>query len=95
MKNPFIERLWISREVRLAIIVAILSAAGSVACVAGDWKAGITILGVAAAMVAAFWLAVVRPAQIPRDAVVIVRLAGPIEEDVTRSPLDQLMRRGA
>src|SRR5208337_5019537 len=95
MKNPLIERLWISREVRLAIIVAILSAAGSIACAAGDWKSGITILGVAAAMVAAFWFAVVRPAQIPRDAVVIVRLAGPIEEDVTRSPLDQLMRRGA
>ena len=46
-------------------------------------------------MVAAFWFAVVRPAQIPHDAVVVVRLAGPIEEDVTRSPLDQLMRRGA
>src|SRR5271157_3517575 len=95
MKNPLIERLWISREVRLAIIVAILSSAGSIACAAGDWKAGITILGVAAAMVAAFWFAVVRPAQIPRGAVVMVRLAGPIEEDVTRSPLDQLMRRGA
>ena len=95
MKNPFIERLWISREVRLAIIVAILSAVGAVACLAGDWKAGITVLGVAAAMVVAFWFAVVRPAQIPRDAVVVVRLAGPIEEDVTRSPLDQLMRRGA
>jgi len=95
MKNPFIERLWISREVRLAIIVTILSAVGTVACAAGDWKVGITILGVAAAMVAAFWFAVVRPAQIPRDAVVVVRLAGPIEEDVTRSPLDQLMRRGA
>ena len=95
MKNPLIERLWISREVRLAIIVAILSAVGSVACAAGDWKAGITIIGVAAAMVAAFWFAVVRPAQIPRNAVVVVRLAGPIEEDATRSPLDQLMRRGA
>jgi len=95
MKNPLIERLWISREVRLAIIVAILSAAGTIACAAGDWKAGITALGVAAAMVAAFWFAVVRPAQIPRDAVVIVRLAGPIEEDVTRSLLDQFMRRGA
>lgn len=95
MKNPLIERLWISREVRLAIIVAILSAIGSVACAAGDWKAGITIIGVAAAMVAAFWFAVVRPAQIPRNAVVVVRLAGPIEEDATRSPLDQLMRRGA
>ncbi len=95
MKNPFIERLWISREVRLAIIVAILSAVGAIACDAGDWTAGITILGVAAAMVAAFWFGVVRPAQIPRDAVVVVRLAGPIQEDVTRSPLDQLMRRGA
>jgi protease-4 len=95
MKNPFIERLWISREVRLAIVVAILSAAGTVACVTGEWKTGITIFGIAAAMVAAFWFAVVRPAQIPRDAVVMVRLAGPIEEDVSGSPLDLLMRRGA
>jgi protease-4 len=95
MKNPFIERLWISREVRLAIVVAILSAVGTVACVTGDWKAGISIFGVAVAMVAAFWFAVVRPAQITRDAVVMVRLAGPIEEDVSGSPLDQIMRRGA
>ncbi|HKN13306.1 MAG TPA: signal peptide peptidase SppA [Candidatus Binatus sp.] len=95
MKNPFIERLWISREVRLAIIVAILFAVGVVACAAGDWKAGITALGIAAAIIAAFYFAVVRPAQIPHDAVLIVRLAGPIEEDVTGSPLDQIMRRGA
>ncbi len=95
MKNRFFGNLWISREVRRAIIVAILCAAGAVACAAGDWKAGITALGIAVALVAAFWFAVVRPAQIPRDAVLVVRLAGPIEEDVTRSPLDQLMRRGA
>ena len=66
MKNRFIERLWISREVRLAIIVAILGAVGAVACAAGDWKIGIAVLGVAAAMVAAFYFAVVRPARIPR-----------------------------
>ncbi|MGA9724224.1 MAG: signal peptide peptidase SppA [Candidatus Binatus sp.] len=95
MKNRFFGNLWISREVRLAIIVAILCAVGAVACAAGDWKAGITALGIAVALVAAFWFAVVKPAQIPRDAVLVVRLAGPIEEDVTRSPLDQLMRRGA
>ena len=52
MKNPFIDRLWISREVRLAIIVAILCAVGAVACDAGDWKIGITVLGIAAAIVA-------------------------------------------
>jgi protease-4 len=95
MKNAFIENLWLSREVRLAILIAVLCAVGAVACAAGDWKTGIAILAVAAAIVAAFWFAIVRPAQIPHDAVVVIRLAGPIEEDVTRSPLDQLMRRGA
>jgi protease IV len=95
MKNEFIENLWLSREVRLGIMVAVLCAVGGVACAAGDWKIGIGILGVAAAMVAAFWFAIVRPAQIPHDAVVVIRLAGPIEEDVTRSTLDQIMRRGA
>src|SRR5271170_849496 len=95
MKNEFIENLWLSREVRLGTIVAVLCTVGGVACAAGDWKIGIAILGVAAAMVAAFWFAIVRPAQIPHDAVVVIRLAGPIEEDVTRSPLDQIMRRGA
>src|SRR5271156_3841973 len=95
MNKSIRDRLWISREVRLGIVVAILCSVGAVACAAGDWKAGIAILGVAAALVAAFWFAVVRPARIPHDAVLMVRLAGPIEEDVTRSPLDQLMRRGA
>ncbi len=94
MKNPF-ERLWISREVRLAIMVAILAGAGAVLCDAGDLTAGITLLAMALALVAAFWFAIVRPALIPGDAVVMIRLAGPIEEDVSRSPLDQIMHRGA
>jgi protease IV len=95
MKNLFTERLWISREVRLGIIVAILFLVGSVACTAGDLKLGFGIIGIAVALVAAFYFAVVRPARIPRDSVLVIRLAGPIEEDVTRSPLDQIMRRGA
>jgi protease-4 len=95
MKNAFIENLWISREARLAIVVVVLCVVGAIACAAGDWKIGIAILGVAAAIVAAFWFAIVKPARIPHDAVLVIRLAGPIEEDVTRSPLDQLMRRGA
>ncbi len=95
MKNPFIERLWINREVRLAIIVTILGVVGVVACAYGHWKVGIAVLGIAAAIVAAFYFAVVKPARIPRDAVLVIRLAGPIEEDVTRSPLDQILRRGA
>src|SRR6266481_94068 len=94
MKNPF-KGLWISREVRLAILVSIMTAAGAILCVAEHWTAGIVVLAMALAIVAAFWLAIVRPARIPRDAVVMIRLAGPIEEDVTGSPLDQIVRRGA
>jgi protease-4 len=94
MKNPFAERWWISREVRLAIIVAILMIGGAVASSFGDLKAGFTAEAVAVAIVAAFWFAVVRPARIPHGAVVMVRLTGPLEEDVPRSPLDQLLRRG-
>jgi protease IV len=95
MKNPFSERFWISREVRLGIVVAILFSVGAVFCAAGDLKTGLSVIAVAVAMVAAFHFAVVRPAQIPHDAVLVIRLAGPIEEEVTGSPLDQIMRRGA
>src|ERR1700687_591470 len=94
MKNPF-KGMWISREVRLAILISIMAAAGTILCAADHWAAGITVLAMAAAIVVAFWLAVVRPARIPRDAVVMIRLDGPIEEDVTGSPFEQIVRRGA
>ncbi|HWN57728.1 MAG TPA: hypothetical protein VNO74_06485, partial [Methylomirabilota bacterium] len=71
MKNPF-KGLWISREVRLAILISIMTSAGAILCVADHWTAGIVILAMALAIVAAFWLAVVRPARIPRDAVVMI-----------------------
>src|SRR5580658_9106817 len=95
MNKSIRDRFWISREIRLGILVAILFVVGSVACAAGDLKTGFGVMAVAVALVAAFYFAIVRPAQIPHDAVLMVRLTGPIEEDVTRSPLDQLMRRGA
>ncbi|HZC46020.1 MAG TPA: signal peptide peptidase SppA [Candidatus Acidoferrum sp.] len=95
MKNPIKDRVWISREVRVAIIDAILCIGASVAFVAGDLKLGMALLLIAVAMVAAFYFAVIRPALIPRGAVLMIKLAGAIEEDVTGSPLEQLMRRGA
>jgi protease-4 len=95
MKNPITERLWISREVRLAIVVLILYVVGAIGLAFGHWGVGITAIGIGLALVAAFYFAIVRPAQIPHDAVLVVRLSGPIEEDVTRSPFDQIMRRGA
>jgi protease-4 len=91
MKKSFLKHLWISREVRIAIAVAILAGIGAYACAAGDWKLGVTLLVAAAAVIAAFWMLVVRPARIPHDAVVILHLGGAIHEDARRAPLQQLM----
>jgi protease IV len=94
------KKLWrgahrVGPEIRLAILVAALSAAGALECVSGAWGAGIVLLILAVAAVVAFWFLVVRPARIPRDAILVLRLAGAIHEDTRRSPLEQLMRRGA
>ncbi len=93
IKNAINRLFWISREIRLAIVVSIFCAVGAVAFLAGHWIAGIVLLAIAGALIAAFWLAVVKPARIPGDAVVVITLSGSIEEDGNRSPLDQIMRR--
>ncbi len=92
IKNPFAD-LALSREVRLAILVTILIAAGAIACAWDHWIIGIALLAFAAALVAAFWFAIFRPARIPRDAVVMIRLTGSIPEEVPHSAIDQIMRR--
>jgi protease-4 len=95
MNRSIFRHLWISREVRIAILVAVLSAAGTLFLAAGDLRDGIWMLAIAAVVIAAFWFFVVRPARVPRQAVVSLRLAGSLPEDARRSPLDQLLRRGA
>jgi protease IV len=94
MKRKFPTRLWISREVRLAIIVAVLVLLGAFALTHHETKPGIALIFVAAASVTAFWYAIVRPARIPREAVITIRLSGSIHEDPQITPLDQLLRRG-
>jgi len=42
-------------------LISIMTSAGAILCVADHWTAGIVILAMALAIVAAFWLAVVRP----------------------------------
>lgn len=95
MNKSFLKDLWISREFRIAVVVAILCVLGGFACAAGHWKLGVAVIVAAAAVVAAFWLVVVRPARLPRDAVVTLELGGAIREDSRRSPLQQLMGGGA
>ncbi len=86
------EKLWIPREVRLAIIVVILLAVAWFMFSHGQWQAALAAFAAAAGLVAAFYVFILRPALIPRDAVVMIRLAGPIPEEPRRGPLDQLLR---
>jgi protease-4 len=84
----------LSREVRIAVLTAVLIAAGAI-CFGAGWRASaIALFAAAAGVVAAFQLFVVRPAKIPRDAALSIRIAGGIREDAPRSPLDQLRSRG-
>jgi protease-4 len=56
-------------------------------------EAGIALCVVAAGFAAVFYAMVWRPARIPRDAVLIIKLAGAVREIAPRSPLDQLRGR--
>jgi protease-4 len=85
----------LTRETRVAILVAFLIALGTI-CLDERWvRAGLGSFLAAAAIAVGFYLFVIRPARIPRDAVLTIRLAGGIREDAPRSPLEQLRSRGA
>ena len=78
------------REIKAALLVALMAAAGAVLIHHGLWEAGIALCLMAAGIAAAFYAMVWRPARIPRDAVLIIKLAGAMREVAPRSPLDQL-----
>jgi len=81
------------REVRVAMLVALVAGAGAVGIHFGLREAGIGLYAMAAAIAAAFYLLIVRPARIPRGAVLTIKLAGAMRESTPRSPLDQLRGR--
>jgi protease-4 len=81
------------REIRVAMLVALLAGTGAVGIHFGLREVGIGLYAMAAAIAAAFYLLIVRPARIPRGAVLTIRLAGAMRESTPRSPLDQLRGR--
>jgi protease-4 len=84
----------LTRETRVAILVASLIALGTI-CLNHGWRtAGLGSIIAATAIAVAFYLLVIRPSRIPRDAVLTIRLAGAIREDAPRSPLEQLRSHG-
>jgi protease IV len=85
----------LTRETRVALLVAFLIALGTICLDAGWRAAGLASIVAATALAAAFYLFIIRPSRIPRDAVLTLRLVGGIREDAPRSPLEQLRSRGA
>jgi protease IV len=95
MKFPQIKGLKLSREARVGSLTAVIVAIGLVAFGAG-WRASAAVMMLAAgALVAAFYALVVRPARIPRDAVLTIRINDDLREDAPRSPIAQLRGRGS
>jgi protease-4 len=88
------EGLTLSREARLGSLVAVLIAIGAICFDLGWRAAGIILFVIAAVVVAAYVAFIVRPARIPKDAVLTLRIADGIREDAPRSPFEQLRSRG-
>ena len=93
MKLP--DSIALSRDARLALAAAVLAATGAIGVDRGWYVAGAILWLAAAAMVTAFYLLIARPARIPKDAVLTIRIADGLREDAPRSPLEQLRNRGA
>lgn len=85
----------LTRDARLALVAAVLAATGAIGVDRGWYVAGALLWLAAAAMVAAFYLLLKRPARVPKDAVLTIRIADGLREDAPRSPLEQLRSRGA
>ncbi|MGD0073069.1 MAG: signal peptide peptidase SppA [Candidatus Binataceae bacterium] len=83
-----------TREIWLAIIAAVLVALGAIGFDLGMRVTGAAVILIVAMLVAAYVAIVVRPATVPRDGLLHLRLAGSIREYAVTSPLQYLMGRG-
>jgi len=84
----------LSREARFASVIAVLVALGAICFDVGLRGSGIVAIAAAGAIAAAFFVVIVRPARIPRDGALLIRIADGLREEGPRSPLEQLRSRG-
>ncbi|MBF6558696.1 MAG: signal peptide peptidase SppA [Candidatus Binataceae bacterium] len=95
MKFLQINGLKLSREARVGSVTAIIAAIALIAFAAGWHVSGAILLLAAAALAGAFYALVTRPARIPKDAVLTIKIGDDMREDAPRSPLAQIRGRGA
>ena len=82
-----------TREVRLAVVAALLVALGAIGIDNGMRAIGIALIAVAVILTAAYVAMVVRPARLPREGLLHLRLAGKLREYAVVSPIQYLMGR--
>ena len=94
MKLSRLRQIKLSREARLAILVTGLIGLGVIGLDAGWHVLGAWLLLAAAGLVAAFYLFVLRPARIPEDSALMLKIGDGLREEPPRSPFEQLRSRG-
>lgn len=94
MKFPRIDGSRLSRELRVGIVTGLLVVIGAAIFACGWHATGSVVIAIAAALVAAFYFLVARPARIPDSAILTIRIGEGMREDAPRSPLEQLRSRG-
>jgi len=88
-------QFYLPRDARIAIAAAALLALGAGAFDRGWVASAIILILLAVGLLGAFYAFVVRPARLPKRAVLNIRLADNLREIGPHSPLDQLRSRGA
>lgn len=93
MKLEALKKLVPGRSARVTIVAAALVALGCLAIHLDASRVGVSLLVIAAAIVAAFVGLVVMPARIPRDATLAIHLEGTLREYAARSLIEQIRGR--
>src|SRR5690242_10780358 len=92
--GSWLRMTWLSRGMRIGLYCAVLVGFAALSFYFGYVAVGLLLVVAAAAVGGLFYGFVVRPARIPRDAVVTIRLSGALPEEPQRGIIDQLRGRG-
>src|SRR5579862_2068422 len=93
MTKSSLKRIFAIRIVRVLILCAILIALAGLSSWLDHPSLGLVFLLLAIAIAAAFFVFVLRPARIPRDSVLTLRLSGVLPEEPHRTLVEQLRGR--
>jgi protease-4 len=92
--RSWLRMTWLSRGMRIGLYCAILLALAALSFYFHYPVLGVLLALSVIGIAAVFYSFVVRPARIPRDAVLLIRLSGTLPEEPQRGIIDQIRGRG-